>query len=191
MRCPHYIITACSLAASKLPDSGVEITAAPVACKAFVALRTPPCAQHPHQEGCTLEEATVWPSATPGLYPGYEQQALTCLNEDSLWNMMTSIMWQGHFPPRAMHSDQLLCVPVFLLALLACCWESPVWSCHPSENIYIPAHWEDLIKWTRFPCMAVGSFIMLFSLSDLRGVPALSCGIYSLHPSRLGTPVDL
>lgn len=39
--------------------------------------------------------------------------------------------------------------------------------------------------------MAVGSSIMLFSLSDLRGVPTLPCGIYSLHPSQLGTPVDL
>lgn len=84
MRCPHCIITTYSLAASKSPDSGVEIMAAPVAGKAFAALRTPPCAQQPHHEGCVLEEVMVWPLATTGLHPGNGQRSLTHLNEDSV-----------------------------------------------------------------------------------------------------------
>lgn len=69
--------------------------------------------------------------------------------------------WQPPLRGRNMHCEQLPCVALFLLALLSYCWESPVWSCHLSGNIYIPVHWEDLIKWTRFSCVAGGSFIRL------------------------------
>lgn len=91
---------------------------------------------------------------------------------------------------RAPHSHQLLCVPILCWL---CCWESPVWNCCPSGDIYIPVCWEEVIKreGTTSPCMAAGSFIMLFSLSDGRGVPALLCGLYVPHPSQLAAPVGL
>lgn len=73
--------------------------------------------------------------------------------------------------------EKLRCVPILLLALLACCWESPVWTCCHSENIFIPEHWGDLINWAKLPCKAVGRFIVLLAVSDV----SLPCPVAPTH----------
>lgn len=68
--------------------------------------------------------------------------------------MTTSIItWQEHFPPE---QGEVTVCSIFLLALLTCCWECPVWACCHSGNIFIPEHWRDLINWAKLPCMALG-----------------------------------
>lgn len=149
----------------------------------------PPPAQHPPQEGAHLAE-------------GNSLAFCNTWTSSRLWTISRTMYKWGLFVKHddlrylagtlgALHSHQLpLCISILCWL---CCWVSPIWNCCPSGDIYILVCWEEVIKWegTRSPCMAAGSFTMLFSLSDGRGVPALLCGLCAPHPSQLAAPVGL
>lgn len=128
-----------------------------------------------------LQDPSVCPAPTPQAVHLGEGDGLSLRNTwtssrfqpttkwGSLCNMTASVITQ--------HREMLLCVPISLLALLASCWESPVWTCCHSENIFIPEHWGDLINWAKLPCTAVGRFIVLLAVSDV----SLPCPVAPTH----------
>lgn len=131
--------------------------------------------------------AKLWWPPGPHCVPSTHTMSRASQRDDglSLWNTWTS----SRFPPTSfnvfkwgffMKYDHLhyymagtlssytgrsYCVPIFLLAPLACCWESPVWTCCHSGNIFIPEHWGDLINWAKLPCTTAGRFTVLLAMS--------------------------
>lgn len=142
--------------------------------------RDPLCAQHPHHEGCTMEEVVVWPSATPGLHPDCEQ-GFTCFDEkhDSLhdvagtrtvssYRVLPSFYWLCFLTAGSLLSEAVISQETSIFQCTGRTWlneqDSPAWQ----EGVSLG-------------CCTV----------RLCGAPALPCGVHSLHPSQLGTPVDL